>query len=229
MRAIFVAGTDTGAGKTVVTGLLGRYLAEEGYSVVTQKWAETGNSGFSRDVRLHLRLMAKKKSEFEHNISLMAPYTFKYASSPHLAARLEGKRISVSRIWKSLTGLVKDFDIVVVEGTGGLLVPLNEKWLLIDVIKKFRLPVLVVAENRIGVINHTLLSIEALRSRGIKIIGVIFNNTSKGGRGPVLKDNARIVKTLTGVRIIGALPYTRDLGLLHKHFSPLGKRIAARL
>ncbi len=229
MRAIFVAGTDTGAGKTVVTGLLGRYLAEEGYSVVTQKWAETGNSGFSRDVRLHLRLMAKKKSEFEHNISLMAPYTFKYASSPHLAARLEGKRISVSRIWKSLTGLVKDFDIVVVEGTGGLLVPLNEKWLLIDVIKKFRLPVLVVAENRIGAINHTLLSIEALRSRGIKIIGVIFNNILKGEPGPVLKDNTRIVKALTGVRIIGALPYASDLGLLHKHFAPLGKRIIARL
>lgn len=226
---IFVAATDTGSGKTVVAGLLGRYLAEEGYSVVTQKWAGHGNSGFSKDIRLHLRLMGKKKGEFGRNISLMAPYTFKYASSPHLAACLEGKRVSVSKIGKSLAGLLRDFDIVVVEGTGGLLVPLNGKWLLIDVIKKFRLPVLLVAENRIGAINHTLLSVEALRSRDIKIIGIIFNNPLKGTSGTILKDNVQTVKTLTGIRIIGALPYVRDSGLLRKHFTPLGKRIAARL
>ncbi|MBI5124410.1 MAG: dethiobiotin synthase [Candidatus Omnitrophica bacterium] len=190
VRAIFVAGTDTGVGKTVVTSLLARSLMEDGYNVATQKWVETGRTGRS---------------------DAHTPYILKMAASPHLAARMEKKSIRISKIENSLKRLSRDFDIVIIEGSGGLLVPLNEKTLLIDIVKKLSLEVVLVAHNRLGAINHTLLSIEALKRRNIKIIGVIFNTVSKKEDNLVLKDNPRIIKKLTGVEVLGSLPYIKHL------------------
>lgn len=174
MNVIFVAGTDTGVGKTVVTRLLASCLTDEGYKVTTQKWIETGVG----------------KSP--------AVCSFKLAASPHLAARHEGKTVNVKKIKKSLKKLSKNHDFVIVEGTGGLLVPLDEKRLFIDIVKELKLLVLLVAANRLGSINHTLLSIEALRARKMKVLGVVFNNLKKDENALILKDNPRIVKKLIG-------------------------------
>ena len=170
MRVIFVAGTDTGIGKTFITEALAGYLAGKGYKVATQKWVETG----------------VKKSP--------AVYSFKLAASPHLAAKAEGKAIKVKKIKDALKKLGKKFDIVIVEGTGGLLVPLTEKKLLIDAVKELDLPVLLVSANRLGTINHTLLSLEALCARKMRVLGVVFNNISKNEKSLILKDNPEIVK-----------------------------------
>ena len=216
MKAIFVAGTDTGVGKTIVTGLLARHLLTKGYRVVTQKWVETGSLRSSRDIGVHLKLMGKRRADYVRHLSAMMPYIFKFASSPHLAARLENRHIRKERIKRSLKELAKHFDIVIIEGCGGLLVSLDKKTLMIDIVKELRLPVLLVAANRLGAINSTLLSLEALRSRKIKITGVIFNNVSKDENKRILKDNPRIVKALSGVSVLGTLPYTKD-----KDFSAL--------
>src|SRR5208337_537207 len=90
--------------------------------------------------------------------------------------RMGGARVLKSRLLRSLVYLSGHFDIVVVEGTGGLMVPVNRKRLLIDWVREFRLPVLLVAGNRLGAINHTLLSLEALESRKMQVLGVVFNN-----------------------------------------------------
>ena len=231
VKAVFVAGTDTGAGKTVVTGLLSRYLIKKGYRAVTQKWVQTGSAKFSHDIDTHLRLMKRRRKDFNGYLSFMSPYIFDLASSPHLAARLEKGKIDINKIRKYMASLSKNFDIVIIEGTGGLLVPLNKKILLIDVIRRFRLPALLVVENKLGAINHALLSIEALIRRGIKIIGLIFNNTSeaKDRESLILKDNPLIVKALTDVRILGALPFTRNIDFLYRRFTPIGDKIMARL
>src|SRR3989338_6203609 len=86
VNVIFVAGTDTGTGKTVITGLLACYLLKKGFKVVTQKWIQTGNRSFSRDIGMHLKLMGKRKKDFSGYFSSMMPYIFRYPSSPHLAA-----------------------------------------------------------------------------------------------------------------------------------------------
>lgn len=228
MNIIFVAGTDTGVGKTIVTGLLSRYLLEKGYRVVTQKWIQTGCKGYSGDIDIHLNFMRKKKEEFGNYFSSMMPYTFKFASSPHLAASLEKKRISILKIKESLKTLCEHFDFVIVEGMGGLLVPLNAKELLIDVVGELNLPVLLVAGNRLGVINHTLLSIEALKIRDIKILGIIFNNILKDEKSIILKDNPKIVNNLTGVTVLGILPWINNPYQLQKRFIPIGSKIATR-
>lgn len=198
MKAIFITGTDTGVGKTVITGLLGRYLLDKGYNVITQKWIQTGSRGFPKDIDLHLRLMGKKRRDIKDYLSFVCPYTFRFASSPHLAANLERRKISAERIKKSFRFLQKRHDFVIVEGIGGALVPFNKKRLVIDIAKELKLPVLIVAENKLGAINHTLLTVEAIGKRGIKILGIIFNNKCKKANKKILKDNIRIITKLTG-------------------------------
>ena len=186
MPVIFVAGTDTGVGKTVVMELLARRLSSRGYKVATQKWVETG--------------VAKSQ----------AVCSFKLAASPHLAARREGKKVNIKKIKESLRKLSNDHDFVLVEGTGGLLVPLDEKSLFIDIVNELKLPVLLVSANRLGTINHTLLSMEALKKRKMKVLGVVFNNISRKENKLILKDNPKIVKRFRKVPV-AVLPFMKEL------------------
>jgi len=229
MRALFVTGTDTNVGKSVITGLLARHLLEKGYSVVTQKWVQTGSKGRSTDIDTHLKFMAKGRSDFRDYLQSMAPYIFKLAASPHLASAAEKKIIRIGEIKRCLEDLSANFDRVIVEGSGGLLVPLDRERLLIDAVKEMRLPVLLVAANRLGAINSTLLSIEALRSRGIKIVGVIFNNIVKGEERLILKDNPVAVKTFGGVHVLGTLPSSKDMRTLRKAFAPIAAKMSGKI
>jgi dethiobiotin synthetase len=183
MKAVFIAGTDTGAGKTYVTRLLADYFTAKGYKVAVQKWVETG----------------VKRSR--------AVYAFKLPASPHLAAKSEGRVISVGRIKREFMLLTRSAEIVIVEGTGGLMVPVAGGKLLIDIVKELKIPVLLVAANRIGAINHTLLSIEALRARNMRVLGLIFNDLSRRENRLVVKDNPKIVGRFAGKIPVWTLPY----------------------
>ena len=109
-KAIFITGTDTGVGKTVVTALLGRMLAERGVNVTTQKWIQTGCKGTSEDIDVHRSFM--KNSDYHSD---MAPYILEFPSSPHLAVSLEGKEIDITKIENSFSRLSERFDVVLVE------------------------------------------------------------------------------------------------------------------
>ena len=99
MRGIFVAGTDTGVGKTIITGLLGRYLLDKGYKVITQKWIQTGcNSKSGSDIELHLKIMGLDKNDIKEHLPYVSPYIFKYPFSPHKASELQQKRINADKI-----------------------------------------------------------------------------------------------------------------------------------
>src|SRR3989338_7007542 len=211
MRSIFVAGTDTDVGKSLITGLIARLLLDKGYSVVTQKWAGTGSSAALNDIDVHLKLMGRTRKDFRKYLPCMMPYLFKFPASPHLAARLDHRRIDPGRIKSSLKRLAKNFDFVIIEGTGGLLVPLRTHTLLIDLVRDLKLPVVLVAPNRLGTINHTLLSIEAIRARKIEILGVIFNNLSKGVDKAILRDNPEVIKKISGAKVFGELPWIDGL------------------
>ncbi len=229
MKGIFVTGTDTGVGKTIVTGLLAKFLKDKGYKVITQKWVETGSCRFSKDVNFHLKLINKKKRELRDHLSDISPYTFKFRSSPHLASSLTKRKISIERIKKSFKSLEKAFNFVVVEGVGGALVPLTRDKLVIDVAGELNLPVLVVVGNKLGTINHTLLTLEALKARKMKIIGVVFNNLGNKESKLILKDNPKIIETISGQKSLGSLPWTKDIDRLHKNFRKIGKKILSNL
>ena len=225
MKGIFVTGTDTGAGKTIITGLLGRYLLDKGHKVITQKWIQTGcRDGLSGDIKLHLKIMGRKRNYLKGYTGFCSPYTFKVPSSPHLASQLENRRINAEKIIKTFKFLSDRFDFIIVEGIGGALVPFNKKRLVIDIVRDLKLPVLVVAQNKLGAINHTLLTIEALKSRKIEVVGVIFNNI-KNENGRIIRDNPVIIKALANQKAFGILPWIEDYEKLYRRFIPIGKKI----
>lgn len=218
MNAIFVTGTDTGVGKTLVTGLLANYLIGKGKRVVTQKWIATGNAD---DIRAHWKIIGRACAEAR---GLIAPYSFRLAASPHLAARLQRKLINEKKIKQAFWELARRYDFVIVEGTGGALVPIGRKRLLIDIVKDLKLPALVVADNKLGAINHALLSIEALQARRIPIIGLVFDNLSKTKK-VILDDNRKIIEQISGVTALGELPKSDSLEVLKNRFKAIGERI----
>ncbi len=229
MKGIFVTGTDTGVGKTIITGLLGKYLLEKEYNVITQKWIQTGcRDNLALDIKLHLKIMHRDKNSLGGYSGLISPYVFKVPSSPHLASQIENKIINPDKIKKSFKLLSRQFDFIIAEGIGGLLVPFNKKHLVIDIVGELDLAVLVVAQNKLGAINHTLLTIEALKKRKIKILGIIFNNPKKEDKR-IIKDNPLIIKALTNQTVFGILPWIERHEELYKRFIPIGKKIYKRL
>ena len=225
MKNVFVTGTDTGVGKTIVAGLLARYLCEQGRRAITQKWVQTGTRDFPSDIPTHLELMGAKPEAFQAYEADMTPYALELAASPHLAAAQEDVHIDTRKIVASFRRLSEAFDTVVVEGAGGILVPLNEKKLFIDVVETLALPVIVVAANRLGAINHTLLTLDALQKRNITVLGVVFNTLDRQEDEIVLRDNPKIVQAFARIPVLGQLPWSTDLTQLCRDFEPIAKRI----
>ncbi len=174
MKIISICGIDTGVGKSVVTGLLGRFLLDQGASVLTQKLVQTGCAGRSEDIVVHRRLMAMPWQDADEE-GLTCPYCFPFPASPHLAAELEGEEIDPVRLTGTSRELAGRVDWLLVEGVGGLLVPLNRDLLLLDYLARQQYPLILVSTPRLGSINHTLLSLEAIRQRSARLLGLVYN------------------------------------------------------
>lgn len=225
-EAIFITGTDTGVGKTMVSGMLARALLEEGQNVITQKWIQTGSDTFSDDIDTHLELMKRKREDIEGCMQDVAPYVLSFPSSPHLAAEIEKTSIDAEKIKNSFLRLKSKFDFVVVEGSGGLKVPISDKTLMVDIVDDLKIPTIIVAENKLGAINQTLLTVDALKERNMPILGIIFNRLSEGMWDEiVLKDNKSIVERISQVEVLGELGFSRNFDFLYEGF----RRIAVRI
>lgn len=187
---IFITGINTDVGKTYVTGLLARYLKQQGYSVITQKIAQTGCIGESEDILKHRELMGISPLP-EDVAGLTCPYIFEPPMSPHLAAKLAGTEIDIEKINAATDELAEKYDYVIVEGVGGLYVPLSEKMKVIDLIKEREYPVILVSSPALGSINHTLMSIELLKQNKINLLGIAYN--LYGSNNPdITKDSRNI-------------------------------------
>ena len=186
-RVYFVSGIDTGIGKTVVVGTMCRALQEAGRDWISVKMAQTGCDGFSEDLEAH-RALAGVGRFPEDGEGLTAPQIFKFPASPLLAAGLEGRTVDLSHIVASVEACAQRHEIVIVEGAGGLLVPLTEEMLTADFVAEKGWPLILVASGRLGAINHILLSIEAAKARGIPLAGVVMNDYPKAD--PLLLDDA---------------------------------------
>lgn len=170
----FISGIDTDAGKSYATGYLARELNNKGQRVITQKFIQTGNVGYSEDIDLHRRLMGIAHTDDDRE-GLTMPEIFSYPASPHLAARLDGRAIDFARMERATQELSRRYDIVLLEGAGGLMVPLTEELLTIDYVARQGYPMIFVTSGKLGSINHTLLSLEAIRNRGIELHTVMYN------------------------------------------------------
>jgi dethiobiotin synthetase len=231
VKGVFVTGTGTGAGKTVVCGLLAGFLRTRGMRVTTQKWVETGVSGGPSDIDVHRRLMGDPGSVPEPPLADRYPYRFSLPASPHLAAAREGRRVDPAVIEAAYRRLVETHDAVLVEGAGGFLVPLSEELLTGDLVARIGLPVLVVVGNRLGCVNDVLLTVEAVRRRGVPLLGIVFNRLpgeGDGTRAEVLDDNPRIVAAITRTPVLGEIPFLSDPARGAEAFAPVGRAFLER-
>ncbi len=171
---ICITGIDTNIGKTVVTGLLGRYLLGRGEQVITQKIVQTGCHGMSEDILEHRRVMGLDIQAVDRE-GLTCPYVFSKPCSPHLAASLAGEEINCRRIDRATQMLLEIYNRVLLEGVGGLLVPLTRDKNLIDYLQEKQYPLIVVGSSRLGSINHTLSALELIRSYSLSLLGIIYN------------------------------------------------------
>ncbi len=225
MKPLFIVGTDTGVGKTAVAGCWARFLTQKGLRVITQKWVETGSgSKISQDIEFHLKMMGKDRDDLGDYRDLVAPYVFGFPASPHLASRLENKMVRREKIISGFRVLSSSFDHVVVEASGGVLVPFDKKHCLIDIAKSLNMAVLLVVHNRLGAINHALLSLEALKARKMKVAGMVFNNLEPCD-DKILKDNPVIVEKISKVKVLGVLPKTKTHEELYARFQPVAQKI----
>lgn len=231
MSGVFITGTDSSVGKTMVCGLLAGFLRMSGMDVITQKWVQTGTAGWPSDLAMHRRLMGLPEAVPEGVLEDLCPYRFSYPSSPHLAAEREGRIIDPGVIEKAYRRLEAAHELVLVEGAGGILVPLAKGMLICDLVSRIGLSVLIVVENRLGCINHALLTVEAVRRRDIPLEGLIFNRVPGGGSWSpeeLLADNIRVVEEITGGPVLGEVPFLANPILGAEAFFPLGKAFLDR-
>ena len=194
MTLQFVSGIDTDAGKTIATGwLAGRFL-REGRNVVTAKLVQTGSDDLSPDILTHRRLMGKGLLPADIDGRTM-PETFRYPASPHLAAGLEGRTVDFAKIERALMSLEAQYETVLVEGAGGLMVPLTRELLTIDYVAENGWPVWFVTSGKLGSVNHTLLSLEAMKRRDMPLAGLIFNDFCPSHDKIIAQDTREYLRT----------------------------------
>lgn len=204
MAGIFITGTDTSVGKTAVAGGLAGVLAYKGLDVGVMKPVQSGaglRNGmfYSPDAEF---MIAACGSQDE--MKLVCPVMLREPLAPSVAAELEGKTVDVDIIKNAYLELERRHDIVIVEGAGGIAVPIKDGFLYSDLIICLCLPVIIVARAGLGTINHTFLTVEYAKTCGIQVTGVIINDF-KGRTAE--ETNSGIIEKLTGVPILGIIPH----------------------
>lgn len=226
---IFITGTDTGVGKTVVAAGLALVLRERGVKVGVMKPVATGCLGedpkklISEDA---VFLMEAADSEYP---SLISPVRLKAALAPSVAAQIEKREVPVDQIHKAYRELQKHYDFIIVEGTGGLLVPITQDYFVTNLIREMNLPLVIVARNALGSINHTLLTVDAAIVRGFEIRGIIFNKVPLVNVSMVETSNPKVISEATGVPILGSLPHMEDVDVASCQFGSLREVFQERI
>ncbi|MCT4587198.1 MAG: dethiobiotin synthase [Carboxylicivirga sp.] len=192
MSTYFITAIDTDAGKTIVTGLLARYLKEKGENVITMKLSQTGCEERSDDLLAHRRLMDIDWLP-EDQQGLTCPYLFRFPASPHLAAEMEGITIEEVKLDEAISTIQQSYETILLEGVGGLMVPINSELLVADYIQKHNFPLILVTSGRLGSINHTLLTLEVMKKRSIPLYGLVYNHYPVT-EPEITKDSSKVLK-----------------------------------
>lgn len=205
MRGLFVTGTGTEVGKTVVAAAIARTLRAEGRRVAVFKPAVTGlDDPGEPDHELLRRAAGSPQSDDQ-----IAPYRYEPPASPHLAAALAGERIDPYRLLDAALAAEESADVVVCEGVGGLLVPLCPGYLVRDLARELALPLVIVATPGLGTINHTLLTLEAARSAGLEVAAVVLTPWPDEP-DPVRSSNRQTLEALGGAEVKVLRPLDRS-------------------
>lgn len=202
MSGFFVTATDTEVGKTVVTGALAGVLRERGYNIGVYKPLQSGHlSSHPEGDAARLKAAAGVTISCEE----ICPYSVEEPLAPRLAMKRAERQVLLSDITSHYGELSKQFDSLLVEGAGGLVVPYTDDALVVDFAKQLQLPLLIVARPTLGTVNHTILTVSYAKAHGLSIAGIILSGCREHEKERVL-ENKEMIEELSGVPVIGLLP-----------------------
>jgi dethiobiotin synthetase len=207
VNGILITGTDTGVGKTYTALGIIETVNSAGIKIVAMKPLETGCRQYGKRLIPSDATKLMKASGMSE-IDIVNPYRFKTPVAPYVAARLENRRIDINDIKKIYRELSLQNDLIVVEGAGGLLVPITKNFSYADLAKELSLSILVVSANKLGVINHVLLTVDYIKTHGLQLLGVVMNNISKKDN-VAKRTNAHTLSLLLGKEFIGEMMFNQ--------------------
>ena len=202
-RGIFITGTDTEIGKTVIAGGLAAALRQVGINVGVMKPISTGDTADAR--------FLKHAAQVDDELSVINPISLQHPLAPSVAARIEDRDIDLGSVETAFTELEKRYDFVIVEGVGGIAVPIRDDFLVAQLIQQLQLPILIVATTGLGTLNHTLLTVAFAAQFNLQIAGIVLNGLRPETAGLAEATNPVEIEKLTGVPVIGVVPYQKQL------------------
>jgi dethiobiotin synthetase len=217
-RGLFITGTDTDIGKTVITGGLAGALYSRGINVGVMKPAASGCT-IRRNGKIVAEdaLFAMKAADIAATeYDWVNPYRFEPPLAPRLAAELTKTNIDIQHILACYDQLTARHDFILVEGAGGIMTPFTKECLVADLIGMLELPVIIVARPNLGTINHTLLTVEYARQRGFTVAGVIINGNQPEKAGIAEKTNPSLIAELAKVPVLGVVPMAEGINVFEQ-------------
>ncbi|MDQ0216930.1 ATP-dependent dethiobiotin synthetase BioD [Peribacillus cavernae] len=207
MKGFFVTGTDTGVGKTTISCGLAAVLKEKKIDVGVFKPLL---SGISRDHPESDTSLLKQMSQTSLSYEDITPFSFKEPLAPYVAGKLEGKVVDIEDVLYRWERIREIHEYFIVEGAGGISVPLGENFLVSDLIKALQLPIVIVARPNLGTVNHIFLTVQYAKSIGLKIAGIVINGISDH---PDIaeKTNPKLIEELCDVPILGITPKLKEI------------------
>jgi len=209
-KGIFVTGTDTGVGKTVVAAGLAVAMKRAGYDVGVMKPIATGG-------RRRREGLVSEDAEFLAHVAdvpeplhVISPIVLAEPLAPTVAARRAGVTIDLPLLWRAWEEISSAHEVVVVEGIGGLMVPITDQYRVVDLARDFSLPLIVVTRPSLGTINHTILTVEAARGRGLDVRGLVINNLDADAAGIAEETNPAELARETDLPILAVVPKDGD-------------------
>jgi dethiobiotin synthetase len=224
-KGIFITGTDTGVGKTIVSAIVVRSLIKLGVKVGAMKPLETGclkmlDSNNEEYLHPSDGSFLKDMACMDDKIDLVTPLRYELPLAPMVASDIEKRPIDLKRVFDSYNFLKDRYDFMVVEGVGGLLVPIkrideskNNIYFVSNLIKELSLPVLVVCRPTLGTINHTLLTVDYLLKEGITVKGIVINYHKPSEGSIAEKTNPDVLRDICPVPLIATIPYLEDINI----------------
>ena len=210
-QGLFITGTDTGVGKTVVTAAILAHFQHQGKKAGVMKPIETGVDSTCSSPSNSDALFLMECGGIEDTLVEVCPVRLKPAASPFQAALIENRSIQPETILSAYRKLSEKYDWMLVEGIGGVRVPITRDYGVVDLMRDLGLPAVVVAHYQLGTLNHTLMTLDTLKQNGIPVRGVVFNRTGPEAPDAIEQDQPRLIEELSGTKVLGEFPYIDNL------------------
>lgn len=206
-KGLFITGTDTGVGKTLIAGAIAKILSQKGKKTGVFKPVATGCRKTKAELVSEDAEFLKSCTNIELELGAINPVKFEIPAAPFPCEKAEKRKVDFRKIADAYKKICQKSDFVIVEGIGGIKVPITAKIDVLELSKAFKLPVIIVARSKLGTINHTLLTIEAVRRAGLSLAGVVINGYDEKTKDFAEQTNARIIEKLGKVKILAVVPF----------------------